>query len=282
QQTSFPGLSALIPCLGAALAIYSGQARFFGYLLRNPLAVGIGLISYSLYLVHWPLIIFYKYWHYSEIDQTDRFGLLLVTFLAAWLSWKFVEQPFRKGFIRSRKLPVFVYTTMAILLITAAVTLTRTQGFPERISSDYSKLQDADQFHIDQYGGKGYGFTGVIGKEKAKKHYDVVLTGDSFMLQYASGFDRLFKQENIAAKTITDYACIIGPGITAFVNGNPDEICATRTQQLFSFLEGNNTPFILSVAWAWFFPEGICDLDGIPYTFKKKEEFLDFMIKING
>jgi peptidoglycan/LPS O-acetylase OafA/YrhL len=279
KQISFPGLSSLIPCLGAALAIYSGQARFLGYLLRNPLAVGIGLISYSLYLVHWPLLIFYKYWHYSDIDRTDRLGLLLATFLCAWLSWKFIEQPFRKGFTRSRRLLVFFYIASAVLLIGAAVTLIRKEGFPERVSSTYSKLQNADQFHIDQYGGKGYRLTGLIGARKPKKHYDVLLAGDSFMLQYATGFDQLFQQENIAARTVTDYSCLMGPGLTTFIGGKPDDECTVRTQQLFALLEEHNRPLILSEAWAYFFPEGICDLNGKPFFFKKKKDFLDFMIK---
>ncbi|WP_339133707.1 MAG: acyltransferase family protein [Candidatus Electrothrix sp. GW3-4] len=279
KHTSFPGLSALIPCLGAALAIYSGQARFLGYLLRNRLAVGIGLISYSLYLVHWPLLIFYKYWHYSEIDHTDRISLLLTTFLCAWLSWKFIEQPFRKGFTRSRKLLVFFYIASAALLIGAAVTLIREKGFPERIDSKYSKLQDTEQFHIDQYGGKGYRFTGLIGARKPKKYYDVLLAGDSFMLQYATGFDQYFQQENIGARTVTDYSCFMGPGITSFVRGKPDHECTERTQQMFSLLEQYDTPLILSEAWAWYFPEGICDLNDKPFFFKKKKDYLDFLIK---
>ncbi len=279
KLTSFPGLSALIPCLGAALAIYSGQARFLGYLLRNPLAVGIGLISYSLYLVHWPLLIFYKYWHYSEIDHTDRVGLLLATFLCAWLSWKFIEQPFRKGFTRSRKLLVFFYIASAALLIGAAITLIQKEGLPERISTNYSKLQDTDQFHIDQYGGKGYGFTGLIGAKKPKKHYDVLLAGDSFMLQYATGFDQFFQQEKIAARTVTDYSCFMGPGITSFVRGKPDHECTERTQQMFTLLEDYDTPLILSEAWAWYFPEGICDLNDKPFIFNKKKDYLDFLIK---
>ena len=54
-ETPFPGLNALIPCVGTALIIYGGESRFLSRLLSNPIAVGIGLISYSLYLVHWPV-----------------------------------------------------------------------------------------------------------------------------------------------------------------------------------------------------------------------------------
>ena len=57
-QRSFSEVNTVLPCLGAALVLHSGHARYAGVLLRNPVSVGIGLISYSLYLVHWPLIVF--------------------------------------------------------------------------------------------------------------------------------------------------------------------------------------------------------------------------------
>ena len=55
KETPFPGINALVPCVGAALIIYSGQAHFLGQLLSNKVMVFIGLISYSLYLCHWPI-----------------------------------------------------------------------------------------------------------------------------------------------------------------------------------------------------------------------------------
>jgi peptidoglycan/LPS O-acetylase OafA/YrhL len=106
-ETPFPSLYALVPCAGAALVIYGGTARFSGWLLRNPLSVGIGLISYSLYLVHWPVIVFYNMSLDAAIDAagnailaipfTTSLVLLMVMIGLAWAMYAFVEQPFRGG-----------------------------------------------------------------------------------------------------------------------------------------------------------------------------------------
>lgn len=68
QETKFPGLSAVLPCMGAALMICAGDKVRFSYIVNNRFMMGIGSISYSLYLVHWPLIIFYKYHKLGELS----------------------------------------------------------------------------------------------------------------------------------------------------------------------------------------------------------------------
>ena len=60
-MTAFPGVNALIPCIGAACLIWAGQSHALAPVLTNPAAVRIGLVSDSLYLVHWPLIVYAGY-----------------------------------------------------------------------------------------------------------------------------------------------------------------------------------------------------------------------------
>jgi peptidoglycan/LPS O-acetylase OafA/YrhL len=82
-------------CVGAALMIYGGTARVSGLLLRNPLMVGIGKISYSLYLVHWPLFVLYRYWRFEEISETEVYGLFAASFALALIMYYKVEKPCR-------------------------------------------------------------------------------------------------------------------------------------------------------------------------------------------
>lgn len=275
KQTAFPGLHALIPCAGAALIIYSGQAKFLGWLLRNPVAVAIGLISYSLYLIHWPLLIFYKYWKYIEPTWIERASLLLLCFLLAGLSWKFIEQPFRKGRVFSQRTFLVLCGLGAVLLLAAGTEVLRQDGFPSRISSTFAQMQNASQFHIDQYGGKGYSFTGTFGAKKAD--YDVIVTGDSFVLQYAAGLDQLFQQHGLSAKTAADYACIIGPDITFLYKGQPDTVCTAQSRRFFKLAEGNRKPVIFSLAWEWYI-DGICDLQGQQIKFANHNKYEKFLI----
>ena len=98
KATTFPGASALVPCLGAGLILLCGQrgTTWGGRLLSLPPMRFIGLISYSLYLWHWPIIVFYRQID-SRLDNVERAGLLVAAIVAATLSWAFVEKPFRRS-----------------------------------------------------------------------------------------------------------------------------------------------------------------------------------------
>lgn len=99
SATLFPGVPALLPVFGAVLILYSGQSGesfLFRVLSWKPF-VAIGVISYSLYLWHWPLIVFAKTITGSEITFTLGCGLFLASLLMATLSYYVVEQPLRYG-----------------------------------------------------------------------------------------------------------------------------------------------------------------------------------------
>ena len=98
SATPFPGASALLPAGGAALVIYSGNSRdtAVGKVLGIRPLVFIGLISYSLYLWHWPLLVFVEAWSAYELTTTQKCAIILLAFSLATLSWKFIESPFRK------------------------------------------------------------------------------------------------------------------------------------------------------------------------------------------
>ena len=109
SHTLFPSYNALLPCIGASLVIYSGSARITGYIFRNKIVSFIGLISYSLYLIHWPLIVFVK--TYSEdighgfvLQNMTKYIILLSSILIAIFMYYCIEQPFRKkSILKDRK-----------------------------------------------------------------------------------------------------------------------------------------------------------------------------------
>lgn len=97
RETPFPGEAALLPCLGAALIVHagSGGTSLFGRFLSAKPIVFIGLISYSLYLWHWPLIVFFRYYVARELTPAEAAGVLILSVAVAALSWRFIETPFR-------------------------------------------------------------------------------------------------------------------------------------------------------------------------------------------
>ncbi len=99
RTTPFPGLSALLPTLGAAGILYAGldgRATVAGRGLSLLPFHFVGLISYSLYLWHWPLIVFNKIYFGEETSPAVVAGVILASFVLATLSWRYVEGPFRK------------------------------------------------------------------------------------------------------------------------------------------------------------------------------------------
>lgn len=96
EATPFPSLYALVPTVGTGLVIlFSSKETLVGKLLANKLLVGIGLISYSAYLWHQPLFAFSRHRSLTEPSELLFLGLSLLTFLLAYLSWRYVEKPFR-------------------------------------------------------------------------------------------------------------------------------------------------------------------------------------------
>lgn len=98
-QTPFPGLHALVPAVGAALVIWSGSrasTHAARILSARPL-VFTGLISYSLYLWHWPLLVFARHFAIRELTAAERLGVLLASVVLAMASWRYIERPFRGG-----------------------------------------------------------------------------------------------------------------------------------------------------------------------------------------
>ena len=97
KDTPFPGIYALVPTLGTALIIlFATPATATGAILGSKTLVGIGLISYSAYLWHQPLIAFARHRSFEEPHFLLMPALVILTLVLAYLSWRFVEQPFRQ------------------------------------------------------------------------------------------------------------------------------------------------------------------------------------------
>nr|WP_010133491.1 acyltransferase family protein [Microbulbifer agarilyticus] len=119
--TRFPGYTVLIPCLGAALVIFAGTNPVSRHLLENKVAQFLGRTSYSIYLVHWPLIVFWGYSAPGQLSSTGGIVLILVAImLLGALLWKFVEQKFRHVDASSKRVnhaPLFFVSCTSICAI---------------------------------------------------------------------------------------------------------------------------------------------------------------------
>jgi peptidoglycan/LPS O-acetylase OafA/YrhL len=109
RDTPFPGAAALLPCVGAALVIYGNESglTFAGRMLSWRPLVGVGLISYSLYLWHWPMLVFGEDYLGRPLSKPETAIAVLLSVVAASASWRFIEQPFRRRIVGSSRPALF-------------------------------------------------------------------------------------------------------------------------------------------------------------------------------
>jgi hypothetical protein len=133
--TPFPGAAALVPCLGTALIIAAGEGAAVNRALCFKPIVFVGLISYSLYLWHWPVYVFARAALFRGPTPLETAILTALSFALAVLSWRFVERPFRSGTLGWRRPVLFRGAGIAMSATAAcAALLVFGHGWPQRFS----------------------------------------------------------------------------------------------------------------------------------------------------
>jgi peptidoglycan/LPS O-acetylase OafA/YrhL len=130
---AFPGVQAVVPALGAVLIILNGrQDNAVNRALSLPVMVFVGLISYSLYLWHWPVVTLSRYYRDGAGGALETALWMGLAFGLAWLSWRFVEQPVRRAtWLRSPMLLAGAAAASVCLFAVGALPYLR-NGMPER------------------------------------------------------------------------------------------------------------------------------------------------------
>ena len=220
--TPFPGLAALPPCLGCALLIQSGRPT--GANARRPITVAtrvlsfrpmvfIGLVSYSFYLWHWPLIVFAKHSLETPLGLLQVAAVFVAAFALAVLSWRFVEQPFRRGQVLSTRARRFMAAGIGGLAIAGfGAAAAATNGFPERIPDEIRRLSEQAQdfsplrraCHANGRGNLAFDDTCVFGPAEAPR---VVLAADSHGAELSYALAGIARSGAIHFRQITGSSC---------------------------------------------------------------------------
>lgn len=234
ERDAFPGLNAVPPTLGAALFIWAGAGGLT--LIGRALAVApvrfIGLISYSLYLWHWPIIVFYRQITGREHPPGAHIAALTVgAIVLAALTWRYVEQPFRKrGGVFGRRRVVFTAGIGAALCVMAtAGVVVRADGFQGRLDAQVSKVlaythyYPKKEFRVGQCFQEPGGTAADFDRAEcipAPGQKSVMLWGDSTVAQYYWGIKEPLKAAGYAVGQITASSC--PPLLGKVVNDRPN------------------------------------------------------------
>lgn len=212
EHVSFPGLNALVPALGTFLLLYVGQHK--DQLITRCLSLSpirnIGKLSYSLYLWHWPIIVFYKLEFSPDPSSIERIVLILVCMGVAYLSWRFIEQPFLKLQIKDNRKLIYISGGVAsIFLLFISIYFVYTEGIKERFSDkqlayieylnyDADPYLRTDQCFLTSNTGSAKSFDERACLNSDSDRPSVLIIGDSHAAHYHAALSKSFSEYSIS------------------------------------------------------------------------------------
>ena len=257
QGPGFPGFNALAPCIGAALFLWSGigvptrtRSRY------SPLRIVqfFGQISYSLYLWHWPLFTFARFSKSSLVlDAADKVVLSALTVLISYLSWRFVEQPFRQKSLAPTQGIAFRTAGLATALLLAGsiggIIASRVPSEADRAALQLESYNNYNYRPLYRYGVCFAPESGVLGPDcltLVPGKTNVLLWGDSLAAHYFYGLGKVTDPQTTNILQATQAACM--PTFNAAAQGNTS--CHDVAAQMEIFF-GDHKPdrVILSADW---------------------------------
>ncbi|MDH5477691.1 MAG: acyltransferase [Nitrospinota bacterium] len=145
-ERSNAGMALLVPCLGAAAIIHAGASgpSFAANLLSWRPVVFVGLVSYSLYLWHWPIFVFLReYSAQTTLSEDVRYQAMAAAFLLSAITWAFIERPFRnRAFLRRSTVFALSGAGIGVAVLLSGLILVK-DGFRARIPDRDLKLEEA-------------------------------------------------------------------------------------------------------------------------------------------
>lgn len=245
DQTTFPGLAALVPCLGTALVIYVGATPKTGWLLRNRIAVGLGLISYSIYLLHWPLIVLVQQYRYADPGPAGKLAMLAILLAGAAALYRWIEQPCRNPTSGRRgSRTVVIAAVVAILFLGAAgATVWAEDGWAWRVPPA-RQGPTLDEWIARERSYCGHRNPAVphdlapCQNERGKPR-TLVVWGDSHALHLVAGLSEVYPEYNVFV--FYRPGCMAASGFLGYETPLDDRAletdCVDHNRKTLSFLE---------------------------------------------
>jgi peptidoglycan/LPS O-acetylase OafA/YrhL len=264
KYTSFPGFAAILPVLGS-LMIILGNGRISSILLGNRIMVFIGLVSYSWYLWHWPLLSFARIGIDGKLSVYSGLLISACALLIAYLSYLFIEIPFRKGFKLENKNIILGYITISILLFLPTSIGYLLKGIPQRVNP---VVVQAENDKLDRIADRclvGYGSTSYSKDNScfANGQQDAVaLVGDSHAAALRGGVEQYAKKSNVGVYQLTKASCPMLLGVTRMMSSYPSHgtECETYNKKVLELIINNEK--IKTVIISAFWDSGIDDIGG--------------------
>jgi peptidoglycan/LPS O-acetylase OafA/YrhL len=237
-DTPFPGIAALVPCVGTGLIIFAGldDEPAVSRMLRIRPLVFFGLISYSLYLWHWPLYVFATYHLDRSLSAAESAGVIAVSIAIAACSWRYVEQPFRRPSGLASRRHVFLQAAAATSIFAiSGIAIYIWNGFPQRYSPDVQAVlapkMDRPSTGCDSGQGEQtiFGLTCKVGRLDPPATF--LVWGDSHADVLVPGIARAASLIGYSGLVVVSGAC---PPLLDYVVGRQ---CRQRNDAMLHFIQ---------------------------------------------
>ena len=250
SATPFPGAWAAVPVAGAFCVIAAGQRAWLNrVLLANRVAVFFGLISFPLYLWHWPLLAFARIIEGDTPARGVRIAAVLAAMVLAALTWRFIERPLRFGGNGKTK-AIALAVTVAILGCVGYVTY-RMGGLPARAVAPLhlsSQLGWGGEQNVRDDLCKQRFFTDDFQAEFCsltpnQPNPAIMLIGDSTAWHFFHGLDKLAQQHGVGVLALNHGRCAAILGFTTAQHD--DHLCQQVTDKALAL--ARDTPAVKTV-----------------------------------
>jgi peptidoglycan/LPS O-acetylase OafA/YrhL len=252
-KTPFPGLAATVPCAATAALIYinSETLTLAGRLLASAPVVMVGLLSYSLYLWHWPVLAFARYWYPSDLPPWAGAVALCGSVALAWLSWAFIEVPFRNTARRAPGMSCFLAAVAALALLVVIGGLIRgCDGFPSRLPESASRFLAEPSYRVKverPLQAWEAGDLAMIGTAPAsERHVDFLVWGDSHASVLADMLDELAKEHGLVAAVAARAAVAPIPGTYNSFQTKEEQL--RRNEAVLQYIRRTRTTNVVLIA----------------------------------
>jgi peptidoglycan/LPS O-acetylase OafA/YrhL len=254
KAQQFPGVIALIPCVGAILIILTAQANsWVTQLLKTKVMVNIGLISYSLYMWHWPVLAFARY-YFTHLNTIHIFLLLVLIFVLSFLTRYTLEQKIIQAKFGLKKsfLSLFLLPACSFLIIAAYINYN--DGVPSRFTASDLKL--IEQTYTKNLNCSKERFDLSFEKEcfiksNQVKKKKILLWGDSHANHFSAFFEEAAKNEALDVYKMSFPGCPPIAGVYR-INRTYSQSCYEHNLRVQEhLLTTNNFDYVaLAANWA--------------------------------
>lgn len=255
KSSSYPGVQATLPVIGAALFLLPvGQSTFVYSLLSRRIPSTIGRASYSLYLYHWPILVFWlHYTSFAPMTDPQRLLLISLSLVAALLSWRYVEIPFRRGM--SDALFGGAFLASATAVATTCLVVAALNGIPQRIpKAAYAMSSYEGMWTYDGCAKKPTTMECETGRPWNEAKYRIALIGDSNAVHFVPFLTAAAAGHDISIGLIQGCSPVIDGTRTIYYGDTDPQYnarCRRKRARMLSALHSNPKPSVVVLASAW-------------------------------